>query len=132
VINPSATLYSFLAAQTGVTALVDTRLWAERRVPMPGYKPASDGAALVFWQMPGRLDYSSKHLAVPVAFKCCAANDVDAYTLYGALVDALQDAHYAPMYEATMALAGQTMREPPDITDWCYVQTSFMCHFRMS
>lgn len=131
MINPAATLRSFLAAQSTITALVDDRLWAERRVPMPGYKP-SDGAALVFWQLQGRLDYSSKHLAVPFAFKCYAANDVDAYTLYGALVDALQDAHYAPMYEAAMATSGQTMREPPDITDWCYVYTSFMCHFRMS
>lgn len=99
---------------------------------MPDYRPASSGPALVFWALDGNLDYSSKHLTVPFIFKCYGGNNVIAYSLYDALVTALQDAHYAPMYQASLLLAGRTRREPPDTADWCYVQTSFNCYFRMS
>lgn len=131
MINPSAILLEYLSANTDLEQLVGTRIWAERRKPLAGYKP-STGPALLFYQLQGRLDYSSKHLSVPFMFKCYAINDVAAYELYSTLVDALQDAHHAPMYEAALATSGQTMRESPDPSDWSYVQCSFTCHFRMA
>lgn len=131
MINPAATLTQFINAQASITALVGTRIWAERRTPEPGYKP-STGAAIVLWALPGGVDYSGVHLATSFVIRCYAATDVAAYTLYAALAEALEDAHYAPMYQASLATAGQTKREPPDPTDWVFVECSFNCFFRNS
>ncbi|TXH52448.1 MAG: hypothetical protein E6Q97_15995 [Desulfurellales bacterium] len=131
MINPPAILKEFLDDQSAITALTSTRIQGERRWPLPGYKP-SDGPLLLFQQQPGNLDYSSKHLMVYFRFRCYGANELTANTLYGVLVDTLQDATSDPMYKAVLALPGMTQRDPDAPNDWAFVSCVFRCHFRMS
>ena len=129
MINPSATVYTYLSGQAGVTALTSTRIWTERTWPQRSYKP-SQGQALVLEMLPGRVDYSSAIFSVPFAFRCYGEDESAANTLYRALFDAFQDATAAPMYKAVMATMGQTLRDADAPSDWVYVYCSFMCHFR--
>lgn len=124
MINTMATLRTHLAAQSALTDLTGSRIWAALTFPPKDYTP-STGAALVFNGRGGLgLDYSGQLLRESVQFKCYAANELAALTLYGTLVDVLHDSDGDGMRRASLEIPGQVLREP-DPVGWPFVLTFF-------
>lgn len=129
MIDASLILRTYLASQTPLTNLVSSRLWAERIVPLPDYKP-HQGQAICFRSRGGPIDYGSQLLRISFQFKCYGLDEARAMTVYRRLFDALHDASYQEMAHARLEIAGQTLREPD--TDWPFVLSFFGCIFRNS
>lgn len=125
MIDAPAILHDYLSAQSALTALTSTRIWAERADPAPGYKPG-DGAGLAFRSRGGLgLDYSSQVLRLSWQFKCYGANTAAANALYGVLVDVLHDGAGVGIRSAQLEIPGQTLAGDVGGTPWPYVLTFF-------
>lgn len=128
MIDAPKILKDYLAADSGLTALTSTRIYAERNYPVSGYNP-SDGACVVFRRRGGRLQYSSKIETDSYLFKCYADDELAANTLYRALVDTLHDAKGSGIYHGKLEIAGQTLADM--MTGWVYVLAFFEVKFRI-
>jgi len=126
MIDASLILYTYLT-QTTLTSLTGDRLWAERLVPLPDYKP-HQGQAICFRSRGGPIDYGSQLLRISFQFKCYGLDEARAMAGYRALFDVLHDATHQEMAHAGLEIAGQTLREPD--TDWPFVLSFFGCVFK--
>lgn len=123
-----STLRTYLAAQSDLTDLTGSRLWAALTFPPVGYKP-DDGGAVVFNSRGGPgLSYNSQLLTDSIQFKCYAADELAALTLYGVLVDVLHEGTGTGIRIAELEIAGQMLREP-DPVGWPFVLTFFRIIF---
>jgi len=113
-----------LAADAGVAALTGSRIYGERDVPPPGYKP-SDGGAICVKVRGGSLDYASAWVGASMQMKCYGEDEVAANDVYLATVDALHDYRSWPLRHAAVEVAGQTLEEPGSL--WPFV----LCFFRV-
>jgi hypothetical protein len=113
-------------AQSSLTALTSTRIYAERNYPIPGYTPA-DGACVVFRSRGGRASYSSAILTNSYMFKCYDVDEADANALYRTLYDVLHDGKGSGLVRGGLEIAGQTLSDP--MTGWVYVMAFFEVKF---
>jgi len=128
VINTMSALRTYLAAQSDLTDLTSTRLWAALTYPPKGYVP-SDGAAIVFNSRGGPgLTYNSQLLDESIQFKCYAADELAALSLYGVLVDVLHDGSGTGIRNAALEVPGQMLQEPEPV-GWPFVLTFFSVIF---
>jgi hypothetical protein len=118
MIDAPDVLRDYLLSKPTLTALIGTRLWAERIYPPTGYTP-SQGGAIAFRSRGGAPDYSSALLGQSWQFKCYGANELAANAVYRALFDVLHDAKGGSIHSAHLDIAGQTLEEPT--TGWPYV-----------
>lgn len=110
MIDVPAIIHDYLSAQSAITTLTSTRIWAENEVTQTGYKP-DDGGAIVFRIRGGR---GADMLNPSVQFKCYGVTPVTANAVYRALFDALHETRangYGISYAENEVL-GQTLREP--------------------
>jgi hypothetical protein len=114
-------LRDFLAANAGLTALVGTRIYAERTEPPEGYKPGQ--GSCVCFSISGSVDYSDAFQNCRVQFKCYGKDEVEANQVYRALYDALNRQSGQYVRWAINQTLGQTLREPD--TKWVFVLTYF-------
>lgn len=133
MIDTTAILDEYLSAQSGLTTLISTRLWGDRAVPPPGYKP-SHGGSIAYKSRGGPPpDYSSQILKVSYQFKCYGETEILANGVYRKLFDVLHDKQYKQMMRSVQEIAGQSARERAmEPNDWPYVLTFFMLTFRNS
>lgn len=129
MIDASLILHTYLSTQTPLTNLVGDRLWPERIVPLPDYKP-QQGQAVCFRSRGGPIDYGSQLLRISFQFKCYGLDEHRAMAGYRRLFDVLHDASYREMAHARLEIAGQTLREPD--AGWPFVLAFFSCVFRNS
>ena len=125
---------TLLVADSGLTALVNTRVFAGRDVPPPGTAPG-DGACLTFRVRGGAggyrgRDYEDALIVPSVQFKCYAASEIKAFEVYRALVDALHNGHDGTVLHAEEAGVGQPVEEPG--TEWRFVLSFFEVMVRAS
>lgn len=109
MIDVPAVIRSYLVAQTPLTTLTSTRIWAETDYPATGYNPAV-GGAVIFRIRGGR---AGDMLNPSVQFRCYGASESVANSVYRALFDALHEARadgYGISYAENEVL-GQTLRE---------------------
>ena len=127
MIEPQTIIQAFLAADSGLSALTSSRIYAGRDVPPKGYDPA-DGAAVAFRVRGGFHDYDDALLVPSVQFKCYGASEVAAYACYRALVDALHNGYSATILHGEEETIGQSLEETG--TEWRFVLCHFMVHIR--
>ncbi len=126
MIDTPTVLLAYLRSKTALTALTGTRIWAELVMPRKGYTP-SQGAAICFRTRGGQLDYSSAVIRQSWQFKCYAADELAANTLYRTLVDVLDSqAKTGIIQSALLESTGQTLHETElEMSGWAYV----LCYF---
>ena len=81
----ASTVRDYLLTKSGVTALVGSRIYAERTYPPRGWT-ASSGSTIVFKQRGGAPSYHSQQLEASLMFKCYGTTEVAANALYQALL----------------------------------------------
>ena len=130
MINAGKIIRDHVLDQAGVTTLVSTRVYAERSVPVAGYKPG-DGACLCFQIRGGKVDLGSKVLLPSVQFTCWAPAtasqraEVRCNVLYRALFDALESGGGNGVLHSYLETLGQTLWHPD--SGWPFV----LCAFRI-
>lgn len=132
MIDPTTIVKTYLGTNAALTALIGTRQWGGRSVPVTRYRP-EQGGALVYRARggPPPTDEFSKLLRVSYQFKCYGATEVAANAVNGALFDALEGAAYGAMIHAGLEVAGQELRERAmEPNDWPYVLVFYLLHFR--
>jgi hypothetical protein len=127
MIDVHTTVRTFLLANAGLTDLVNTRVFAGRNEPPPGYTPG-DGPCVTFKARGGAgpyrgRDYEDALIVPSMQFKCYGASEVEAYQVYRALADALHGRHGASILHAEEAGVGQPLEEPD--TEWRFVLSFF-------
>lgn len=117
MINAYDTLRDFLVAQSNITTLTSTRIWAEMDTPPGSYKP-SDGAAIVFKMRPGiGPDSSNSILHSSFQFKFYGPTIDVAWAVCRATSDRLFDASlFGASFQSAIEIDGQSVPEPQ--TDW--------------
>ncbi|MCB0106906.1 MAG: hypothetical protein KDE53_13385 [Caldilineaceae bacterium] len=125
MIDHLATLRTYLAAQPALTTLVSSRIYAGRTYPPKGYTPGQ--RAICFNSRGGQVAYHAQTLRDSIQFKCYGADEVDAMTVYRALVDVLHDASGVDIRHAELEISGYPLQEPE--TDWHFVLTYFTVHY---
>ena len=108
----------YLLAQSGVTAVTSTRIWAERDTPPTGYKP-NTGGAVTFKVAGGAPAYSGAYANVRVQFKSYGVDEAAANSVYRALYDVLKRGGGGGIKSSTVETMGQTLEEPD--TGWIFV-----------
>jgi hypothetical protein len=89
-----AIIRSHLRNDANLTAITGDNLWFKVEPPsfsQGGYNPERDGPGIVFMTRGGNTDYSSVLLQPSVQYRCFGTTELQAYDVYLALVDALQD-----------------------------------------
>jgi len=127
MIDPHATIRTFLAAQSDITDLTGARIYAGRDVPPEGYTPA-DGACVVFKVRGGGRDYEDALLIPSAQFKCYGATEQAAYACYRALADVLHGGYSATILYAEEEGMAALLEEPG--TDWIYALAFFFVLIR--
>lgn len=122
MIDAPKAILDYLLAQPGVTALTDTRIWAESSTPPPGYKP-SEGAGLCMRARGGLPDASDGFLRVSWQCKCYGATAVEANALYRVVYSALHNAQAGTLRWGRCEVLGQPLLEPE--TNWPFILTVF-------
>lgn len=120
------TLRDYLVAQSSLTALTSTRIYAGRVYPPVSYAP--DQHAICFNGRGGSIDYASTTSIESFTFKCYGASAYHAMTLYRTLVDVLHDKRGVGIRHAEIEITGYPLQEPD--TDWHYVLCFFRVFFR--
>lgn len=110
-------LRDYLLTVGGLTALVSTRIYAERNNPPPGYDPGR-GGAVCFKERGGTEDYNGLLLWPSIQFKCYGASELVAGRVYRALYDALNLESSGNVLHAEIEALGETLRESD--TGWVY------------
>gem|GEM_PF-3084107 len=124
MIDPVAAIYAFLAAQSGITDVVSTRIYAETANPPAPYTP-SDGRALCFKVRPGALEHESGVLLLSVQFTVWGAAsgsqtaEERIWELWRAVIDALDATGGATVRHCWPETTGETLYDPD--TTWPYV-----------
>lgn len=126
MVDAPKVLRDYLAAQSAITSITGTRIYAESTFPQPSYEPAT-GGSIVFRSRGGRVGYSSKLLTVSFVFKCYDVNEEDSNVLYRTLFDNLHDARGSGLRQARLEIAGQTMIDP--LTGWVNVTSFYVVVF---
>lgn len=111
-----------LLTQTALTAVIGTRLWAERSTPIADYKP-DDGGAIAFRMRGGGVMYRAGLMFPSVQFKCWGVDEFTANSVYRTLFDVLHDQAFGGIRSAYMEVLGQTVLEQD--TEWPFVLTFF-------
>lgn len=138
MINEHTILRTFLAADTDLTTLVSSRIYAGRDTPPVGYAPA-DGPCVVFRRRGGMIDESSYMVTASFQFKCYGGGSnenqqiLSAEEAYRTLWDALH-------YRASLAIAGvqeegrgtPLTEQTADGAEWPYTLAFFRCQLRRS
>ncbi len=131
MIDITDVLGAYLLTQTALTTLTSTRLWRDRSVPPPGYRPSLGGAIAYRARGGPPPDYHSQIMRTSFQFKCYGETEKQANQVYRVLYDVLQDKSYSGIIHAEMEVAGQALRERAmEPNDWPYTLTFFMLSFR--
>jgi hypothetical protein len=112
----------YLLTCADLTALVGTRIWAERSTPIPGYTPAAGGAVCVTVRG-GQPDYSDALLKPSIQVKSYGATEVEANAVYRAVFAALHGARAGTVRWGQCDVLGQTLTEAGtgSGTEWPFV-----------
>lgn len=122
-VDETLRVLEFLQAQTAITSLTSTRIWADRLNPPPGYKPA-DGVAICF-KVRGGVDLDPSVIMDPsFQFKIYghADNVSDEVTCRAAarvLHDNFQERANEHILTVRRETLPVTLQEPE--TNWTYV-----------
>ncbi len=125
MIDAAVVIQTYLLANAPLVTLVGTRIYPERNVPPPGYKP-SDGGCVVFRARGGQALAQGSVLAPSVQFKCYGMDEPTANAVYRALYDAIErndglSGGGNGVKSCTIEALGQTLSEPD--TGWLFVLT---------
>lgn len=129
MIDAPLLIRNYLTSKAALTARVGPRIYAERDVPPPAYKPG-DGDAIAFKIRGGRADYEDALLNPSVQFKVYSTSEASAWVTYRALHDALHNGYSATVLHAEEEGVGQCLEEPD--TDWVFVLSFFTIMLRQS
>lgn len=136
MIDDLAVLRAFLAANSGLTALVGDRIYAGRREPPLGYSPA-DGTAICITRRGGSGTGESAHkLGTSFQIRVWGGGgDVNAQIYnanqaYKALNEALEFKKSGDILGAQEEGRGQTLTDPE--TEWPFVLCFFRAQFVMA
>jgi hypothetical protein len=129
MINIPAEIRTYLSAQTSLTALTGSRIFAERNTPPKTYR-IENGSCTTFKTRGGSQDYTSCLLRPSVQFKCYGSSESRAYDVYRALFDVLNNAHPAgsQIVFAREEVHGQTLIELE--TEWYFTLTFYRFNIR--
>jgi hypothetical protein len=124
--DPAAAIRAYLLTDADLTALVSTRIWAERSTPIPGYTPAVGGAVCVTVRG-GQPSYSDALLCPSIQVKAYGATEALANAVYRAVFAALHNAHAGTVRWGQCDVLGQTLSEPGtgSGTEWPFVLSFF-------
>ncbi len=112
MVDASLTLLTHLEAQSALTALTSTRIWAETNEPPPGYEP-TDGAAICFKTRGGPgFDEEDAVLTSSFQFKIYGSTRALSMACYRALVDALHSNRGSGILMGNLEAPGETLQEP--------------------
>jgi hypothetical protein len=91
--NVGAIIRAHLRNNANLTDLTGDNLWFKVEPPsfVGGYNPGRDGPGVVFMTRGGGTNYASSLLLPSVQYRCFGATEEQAYNVYLALYDALQD-----------------------------------------
>lgn len=124
--NDAGALIRTSLLTTSLTSIVGSgstaRLWANRVIPITGYKPA-DGIAIAFRVRGGGTMYRNGMMYPSVQFKCWGVDEITANTGYRALVDVLHDNNPGSIRSAYLEQLGQTAQEADTL--WPFVLVFF-------
>lgn len=120
MLDAPAVIRTYLAGQSGLTALCADRIWAEAVVPPPGYLP-TDGGALTFRIRGGGADYSRAVINPSVQFKCYGDGLEGAQAVYRALYEALDGGVGISIKATAIDILGQSQTD--EDTGWPFVLT---------
>lgn len=127
MVDAAATLLTYLEAQSSLTALTSTRIWAETNEPPPGYEPAA-GVAICFKTRGGPgFDEEDAILTSSFQFKIYGATRVLSRACYRALCDVLHSNRGAGILMGNLEAPGETLQEPD--TDWYFTLCFFTVDF---
>lgn len=129
MIDVNIKVLEHLAANAPLCALTGNRIYAGRDTPPPGYDP-SQGNAICFTSRGGNPDYPDALLIVSFQFKCYAPSELDAFTLYRTLYDALHTQTSDFILHAESETFGQVLEEPD--TNWIFALAFFSVMLRAS
>lgn len=121
-IDETQALLEFLQAQTALTTLTGSRLWADRRIPPDGYKP-SDGVGICF-KVRGGIDLDPSVLQDPsFQFKIYghvngASDEATCRNAAHVLHDCLQEKANKDILTARRETLPVTLQEPD--AGWTY------------
>jgi hypothetical protein len=91
MVNPLASVRTYLLTATALTTLVSTRIYWGTTMPA-GYA-VDTGPAILINSRGGAQDYTSKVLYPTLVLQCIAKDDLVAFNVAKALYDALNDHH---------------------------------------
>ena len=128
MVDDLAKLRAFLAANSGLTALTGTRIWARRRAPKENWKPG-DGACVVLSRRGGQgnMNQTGKVLSFSYQLKCYGggstvpAQELSAANVYRAVYDALNNANSFDILGCQPEGMVVDLEEPD--TGWPYSKT---------
>lgn len=129
MIDAPLLILSHVLADATLASMAGDRVFAERNVPPPGYRPA-DGPCITFKIRGGGPDYEDALLTPSVQFKCYDTSEVRAQALYRALHDALHNSTGPSVLHAEEEGIGQTLEEPD--TEWVFVLAFFTVMLRQA
>jgi len=129
LVDLNSVIKAHLVTCADLADLISNRVYSARDVPPPGYDLDS-GACVTFRVRGGDIDYPDALHRPSVQFKCYGQNDREAWQVYRALYDALQNTHSASILHAQLEVQGQSLEEPE--TDWPFVLTYFRFLIRES
>ena len=119
MIDAGDAIRDHLVANAALYALVGVRVYAERDVPPPGYKPAASGPCVCV-KVRGGLPHPSDALLEPsVQVKCYGADETEANQVYRALYGALHNGGSGVVRWGQCEVLGQTLTERD--TGWPFV-----------
>lgn len=128
MIDADATLRAFLAAESSLTALTSTRIYAASHLPA-GFTP-NNGPALLFQSVGGQPDYSSAILSYTYQMRSYALTPTLARGLDRMLFAVLNESRSSKIRQAEATVLGQLLQEPD--TEWYFVLASYLVVFENS
>ena len=118
MVDASLVLLTHLEAQSALTALTSTRIWAETSEPPPSYKP-SDGQAICFKTRGGTgFDEQDAIYNVSFQFKCYGATRLLATELFRTLNNILHSTAGIGIKMGNLEAPPETLQEPD--TGWYF------------
>ncbi len=131
MIDLQSDLYTYINAQSSITTLTSTRIWAGHHFPPPTYRP-NDGPAILMRPRGGNATYDRKVHTVSFQFKFYGEADnaslspqASAQALYEAVYAALDEAQFGDCRYGSFSVLGQYVEEFP--IGWTYILAFYDC-----
>lgn len=126
IVDPASSLRTAILAMNSVTALVSTRVYAERDTPPVGYEP-SDGRCIVFKARGDDFDEEAAVIGISYQVKFYGETEAQAYDLYRTFYTAANFLKSGSILNMVKETGGQTLIEPE--TQWIFVLAFFYVQF---